>query len=348
MMSKRNSTIIKIVSAVLGLVLLVGGLFAYRYYNGFFIANTGEEDTHLYIRTGSGFEDVMASIHAEGLVKDTNTFRWAAEKMDYPTRVKPGKYRFAPGTNNRSLINMLGGGFQEPVRIRFDNIRLKENFAALLEKQLEPDSLAFVNLFNDPEYAESFGFNPENFFSMFIPNTYEFYWNTAAEDFVSRMHSEYEKFWTDSRREKASELGMSPQEVSILASIVKGEALHVDEMPRIAGLYINRLQRGILLQADPTVIFANNDFSIRRVLFRHLRFDSPYNTYIYAGLPPGPIMMPSIASIDAVLDHETHNYIYMCAKDDFSGYHNFAVTLAEHNVNARRFQQALNERNIRQ
>lgn len=346
-MSKKKSTTIKIIAAVLGVALLVGGLVAYRYYKGFFAPNTGEEDVYLYIRTGSGFEDVMASVVAEELVTDTVTFRWAAEQMDYPGRVKPGRYRIAPNTNNRTLINMLGGGFQEPVRVRFDNIRLKESFAAALEKQLEPDSLAFVNLLNDPEYAASFGFDTENFFGMFIPNTYEFYWNTAAEDFVKRMHSEYEKFWTESRLAKASSLDMTPQEVSVLASIVKGEALHVDEMPRIAGLYINRLQRGILLQADPTVIFANNDFSIRRVLFKHLRFDSPYNTYIYPGLPPGPIMMPSIASIDAVLDHETHSYIYMCAKDDFSGYHNFAVTLAEHNVNARKFQQALNERNIK-
>lgn len=346
-MSKKKSNIIKIFLAALALALIVGGLTAYRYYKGFFAPNTGEEDTYLYIYTGSSFEDVMASIRTEGLVRDTATFRWAAEKMEYPGRVKPGKYRFAAGTNNRSLINMLGGGFQEPVRIRFDNIRLKESFAGLLEKQLEPDSIAFINLLNDPDYAGAYGFDTENFFSMFIPNTYEFYWNTSAEDFVSRMHTEYEKFWTENRREKATKLNMTPQEVSILASIVKGEALHVDEMPRIAGLYINRLRKGILLQADPTVIFANNDFSIRRVLFRHLRFDSPYNTYIYAGLPPGPIMMPSIASIDAVLDHETHNYVYMCAKDDFSGYHNFAVTLAEHNVNARRFQQALNERNIK-
>lgn len=344
-MSKRK-TIIKIVAVASALVLIVGGLVAYRYYKGFFVANTGDKDTYLYIRTNSNFEDVIASIRADGLVKDTATFRWAAEKMEYPGRVKAGKYKFAAGTSNRQLINMLGGGFQEPVRLRFDNIRLKENFAALLEKQLEPDSLAFINLLIDPEYVESYGFDTENFFSMFIPNTYEFYWNTSADDFVKRMHTEYEKFWNNSRREKAARLDMTPQEVSTLASIVKGEALHVDEMPRIAGLYINRLRKGILLQADPTVIFANNDFSIRRVLYRHLRFDSPYNTYIYAGLPPGPIMMPSIASIDAVLDYETHNYIYMCAKDDFSGYHNFAVTLAEHNVNARKFQQALNERNI--
>ena len=181
---------------------------------------------------------------------------------------------------------------------------------------------------------------------MFIPNTYEIYWNTTPDKIVARFHDEYDKFWTAEREEKAKKLHLTRQEVGILASIVKGEALHVDEMPTIAGLYLNRLQRGILLQADPTVIFANNDFSIRRVLNKHLTIDNPYNTYRYKGLPPGPIMLPSIAAIDAVLNHETHDYIYMCAKDDFSGYHNFAKTQAEHLVNARKFQEALNKRNI--
>ncbi|RQP16561.1 MAG: endolytic transglycosylase MltG, partial [Parapedobacter sp.] len=200
---------------------------------------------------------------------------------------------------------------------------------------------------NNDSLASSYGFDTENFFGMFIPNTYEFYWNTSTDAFAKRMHEEYKKFWNDERKEKAAALKLTPQQVSVLASIVKGEALHTDEMPTIAGLYLNRLNKGMLLQADPTVIFANNDFTIRRVLYRHLRMDSPYNTYLYRGLPPGPIMMPSIASIDAVLNYRQHDYLYMCAKEDFSGYHNFAVTQAEHNVNARKFQQALNERNIK-
>ncbi|MBW5343122.1 endolytic transglycosylase MltG, partial [Escherichia coli] len=164
---------------------------------------------------------------------------------------------------------------------------------------------------------------------------------------IDRFSKEYDKFWNADRKAKAAALNMTPKEISVLASIVKGEALHVDEMPAIAGLYINRLKRGMLLQADPTVIFANNDFTIRRVLNRHLTIDNPYNTYRYKGLPPGPIMMPSIASIDAVLNYKQHEYIYMCAKDDFSGYHNFAKTVAEHQINARKFQQALDARNIK-
>ncbi len=347
MEKKKKNSLLKIVLVIAVLALVAGGIIAYKYYRGFFEPNVTAEEEYLYIYSHWDFEDVMSNIGELHLVDDTASFRWAAEKMDYPNRVKAGKYRLEPGMNNRTLINKLGGGFQEPVKLRFENIRLRENFAAHLASQLEPDSIAFINLLNDDSLASYYGFDAENFFSMFIPNTYELYWNTSAERFIERMQQEYEKFWNDQRRQKAADLNLSAQEVSVLASIVKGEALHVDEMPTIAGLYINRLRKGMLLQADPTVIFANNDFTIRRVLYRHLRTDSPYNTYLYRGLPPGPIMMPSIASIDAVLNHTQHNYVYMCAKDDFSGYHNFAVTQAEHNINARKFQQALNERNIK-
>src|SRR5690606_1228231 len=238
-------------------------------------------------------------------------------------------------------------GLQEPVKLRFQNIRLKKDFAGFLSTKLEPDSTSFINLLNNDSFSQTYGYNQENFFTMFIPNTYEFFWNTSAEDFLDRMHKEYTTFWNDERISKAKALNLTPIEVSNLAAIVKGEALHVDEMPKIAGLYINRLQKGMLLQADPTVIFATQDFSIRRVLNKHLRTDSPYNTYVYRGLPPGPIMMPSIAAIDAVLNYESHSYIYMCAKDDFSGYHLFANTMAEHLVNARKFQKALDARNIK-
>lgn len=346
-MEKKKRRIFITLGAVAFIALAIGGVIAYKYYKSFFAPSVTAEAEYLYIYTHWDFEDVMTSIGELHAVDDTAIFRWAAIKMDYPNRVKPGKYKLEPGMNNRTLINRLGGGFQEPVKLRFENVRLKENLASVLAKQLEPDSIAFVNLLNDDSLAAHFGFDGENFLSMFVPNTYEFYWNTATERFAERMHDEYQKFWTDERRQKAAALNLDPQEVAVLASIVKGEALHNDEMPTIAGLYLNRLRKGMLLQADPTVIFANNDFTIRRVLYRHLRTDSPYNTYLYRGLPPGPIMMPSIAAIDAVLNHQRHDYIYMCAKDDFSGYHNFAVTQAEHNINARKFQQALNERNIK-
>lgn len=343
-MNKRKLRIPLLIIAVVAII--AGSVIGFKYYKGFFAPNVTAEAEYLYIYTHWDFEDVMTSIGELRAVKDTASFRWAANRMEYPSRVKPGRYRLEPDMDNRTLINRLGGGFQEPIRLRFENVRLKENLAAILANQLEPDSIAFINLLNDDSVAAAYGFETENFFSMFIPNTYEFYWNTSAERFVERMHGEYQKFWTEARRQKAAELNLTLQEVSVLASIVKGEALHTDEMPVIAGLYINRLRKGMLLQADPTVIFANQDFTIRRVLYRHLRTDSPYNTYLYRGLPPGPIMMPSVASVDAVLNYKQHDYLYMVAKDDFSGYHNFAVTQAEHNRNARKFQQALNERNI--
>jgi len=346
-MKKKRKGIRMILLIVMVVTIAIGSVVAYKYYKAFFAPNVTAETEYLYIYTHWDFEDVMSSIATLHAVEDTTAFRWAANKMEYPSRVKPGKYKLEPGMNNRTLINRLGGGFQEPVKLRFENVRLKENLAAVLAKQLEPDSIAFIDLLNNDSLAARYGFNAENFLNLFIPNTYEFYWNTSTDRFADRMYEEYEKFWNDERRTKAATLNLSPQEVGTLAAIVKGEALHTDEMPTIAGLYLNRLRKGMLLQADPTVIFANNDFAIRRVLYRHLRTDSPYNTYLYRGLPPGPIMMPSIASIDAVLNHQQHNYIYMCAKDDFSGYHNFAVTQAEHNINARKFQQALNERNIK-
>lgn len=345
--TNKKRSIIRILLIVLAVITLLAGYWGFRFYSAYFRSNVTDAQEYIYVHTGWTFEDVLNEITEKGMVENTNTFRWAAEQMDYPTRVKAGKFRLEPGMNNRTLINRLGGGMQEPVRIRFESLRHKEELAGLIAAQLEADSAALLNLLNDETKAEQYGFTAENFFAMFIPNTYEFYWNTSAEQFVERMNKEYNRFWNEDRLAKAQALEMSPAEVSILASIVRGEAIHNSEMPTIAGLYINRLRRGMRLQADPTVIFANNDFTIRRVLYVHLTKDSPYNTYLYGGLPPGPINLPSIAAIDGVLNYQKHNYIFMCAKEDFSGYHSFAVTQAEHNINARRFQRALNERNIK-
>jgi UPF0755 protein len=267
--------------------------------------------------------------------------------MGYTHKVKPGKYRLKEGMSNRSLINMLKSGNQEPVKIRVHNIRVKEDFAKFVSTQIEADSLSVITMLNSPDYVGKYGFNTDNVYAMIIPNSYELYWNTSADAFLKRMYEEYQKFWTPARKSKAKAIGFTSAQVSTLAAIVDWEALHNDEMPTIAGLYLNRYRRGIKLEADPTVIFANNDFTIRRVLNRHLRKESRYNTYLHKGLPPGPIMMPSISAIDAVLNHKKHDYIYMCAKEDFSGYHNFATNLSQHLANARKFQKALNLRNIR-
>lgn len=312
------------------------------------LAPTVQTDAdYFYVHSDDTYEEVMQRIKEENIVRNYTLFEYMAKAMDLSEKINPGRYRLDSEMNNRRLIGNLRGGYQEAVKFRFQNIRLRENFAGLLGQNFEADSIAFVQLLKDEKTAEKYGFTQDNFFSMFIPNTYEIYWNTKPETIMARFHTEYTNFWNAERTAKADALGMTTQEVSALAAIVKGEAMHTDEMPAIAGLYINRLQRNMLLQADPTVIFANNDFTIRRVLNRHLNIDNPYNTYRFKGLPPGPIMMPSIVAIDAVLNYKRHNYIYMCAKDDFSGYHLFATTMAEHLVNARKFQRALDARNIK-
>lgn len=345
--SAKLSMKAKIIIALSIIVAIALGVTIFSYYLRYFGPNVTDNEEYLYIKTGSDFEAVYHTIKEKEIVKDTTSFYEAAQSMDYPKAVKPGKYRLEKGTSNRRFINMLKIGLQEPVMLKFKNHRLKENMAAYISTQIEADSASIVNLLDSTEYISKYGFNTDNVYSAFIPNTYEVYWNTSAEQFFERMYKEYEKFWTAARKAKAKEIGLSELQVSSLAAIVDAEALHDSEMPTIAGLYLNRYRKGIKLQADPTVIFANQDFSIRRVLNRHLVKDSPYNTYVYKGLPPGPIMMPSIKALDAVLNYKKSNYIYMCAKEDFSGYHNFAVTVAEHQANARRFQQALNERNIK-
>lgn len=337
----------KVIFAILALVLIILAGTGINYYLKYFKPNvTGNKD-YLYIPTGSDFKDVYSIISSENMVKDTLSFLNAAQNMDYPVKVKAGRYRLTKDMSNRSLINMLKAGNQEPVKISFQNVRLKHTLAGMISKKIESDSASISQLLDSAAFVEKYGFNTDNVYTMFIPNSYEVYWNSNPEKFFLRMHAEYLKFWNADRKAKASAINLSQSEVSILASIVDSEALNDSEMPRIAGLYMNRLHKGMRLEADPTVIFAANDFTIRRVLNKHLRINSPYNTYLNTGLPPGPITMPSINAIDAVLNYEKHDYIYMCAKEDFSGYHNYASNLTQHLQNARKFQEALNQRNIK-
>ena len=336
----------KAILLVLLIILIAGGVYGLKLYKVYFAPNITGKEKYLYIRTGYTLDEVMKELSYKDILIDKGSFVQAAAKMELARSLKPGRYRMAKGMNNRSLINMLKAGNQEPVKLKFQNIRKKENFAAYLANNLEPDSLNFISLLDSTALLEKYGFNNENSYVMFIPNTYEMYWNISAAEFFERMQAEYAKFWNAERKQKAAALNLSPIEVSILASIVDAEALYDKEMPIIAGLYLNRLNKGILLQADPTVIYANNDFTVKRVTNSLLRVPSRYNTYKYAGLPPGPIMMPSINAVDAVLNRDDNNYIYMCAKEDFSGYHNFAVTVQEHDRNAKKYRDALNKRNI--
>ncbi|MVN23097.1 endolytic transglycosylase MltG [Mucilaginibacter arboris] len=353
-MSEQNNQkphLLKKFLIALGILLLLLLAFTgFNYYFKYYGPNVTDNQEYLYIHTGSNFNDVLKTIENEGIVKDTTSFMQVAYSMKYENRVKPGKYRLYKGMGNKKFIRMLFLGEQEPVDLAFHSssrLRLKSQFAGYVAKKIEPDSASLLALLDSTSYLTKYGFTPDNVYTMFLPNTYKMFWNTSAEKFFNRMNEEYQKFWTPERKEKAKAAGLTPIQVSILASIVDAEALHDDEMPTIAGLYLNRLNRGMKLEADPTIIFALQDFTIRRVLNKYLTFNSPYNTYLNVGLPPGPIMMPSVNAVNAVLNYKKHNYIYMCAKEDFSGYHNFATNMADHLVNARKFQQALNQRNIK-
>ena len=342
---KAGSSKIKLILIIL--VLLIAGIGGGYYYLRYFRPNVTAKKAYLYIHTNASYADVYNTIKDKGIVNDTASFNAAAISMNYVSRVKPGKYRLHEGMTNRRLINMLASGAQEPVQLSFHNLRLKEEFAGFVSKKIEPDSVSLLRLLDSTQFLAEYGFTPDNVYTMFIPNTYQLYWNNTPEKFFKRMNSNYTSFWNSERKQEAADLKLSPIEVTILASIVDAEALHDDEMPTIAGLYLNRLKKGMKLESDPTVIFAVHDFTIRRVLNKYLSYNSPYNTYLHTGLPPGPVMMPSVNAIDAVLNYHKSDYIYMCAKEDFSGYHNFATNHADHMINAHKFQQALNERNIK-
>lgn len=335
-----------IIALVVIIVIALAGTGIF-YYLRLFGANVSGRQEYLYIHTGAGYNEVYDTIRTQQLVNDTTTFNWAAHNMKYVNHVKPGRYRLKKGMSNRQLVRMLQLGEQEPVNLSFHNFRLKEQFAGFVGKKLEPDSLAIIQLLDSAKFVEQYGFNTENVYTMFLPDTYTIYWNSTPKSFFLHIYTNYEKFWTPERKQQAAAINLSPIQVSILASIVDAEALHDDEMPAIAGLYLNRLRKGIKLEADPTVIFATHDFTIHRVLNKYLTINSLYNTYQHTGLPPGPIMMPSVNAVKAVLNYKKSDYLYMCAKEDFSGYHNFATNVADHLANARRFQQALDQRNIK-
>ncbi len=335
----------KLIIIFFAIAFIIAGLRGYQLYMYVFNENVKTEKAFI-IPEGATFNQVLDTLQTNDILINYKAFRWVSKKKNYPDLIKPGHYLFQKGMNTNQIVNKLRAGEQEPVDVTFNNARFKEDLAGKVSRYLQADSLSILQLFNDKKKIEEFGFAHETFKAMFIPNTYEFYWTTSAEEFAGRMKREYERFWNETRRQKAEEMGLSPVEVTTLASIVQEETVKADELKRVAGLYVNRLKRGMLLQADPTVKFAVGDFSLRRILNVHLEIDSPYNTYRNAGLPPGPINFPEMSAIDAVLDYEKHDYLYMVAREDFSGYHNFSKTLAEHNRHAARYRAALNEQKI--
>ncbi|KPK83422.1 MAG: hypothetical protein AMS27_12890 [Bacteroides sp. SM23_62_1] len=300
----------------------------------------------IIIPTGSFYEDIQDILFSKNMIRDTSSFIWVAEKKNYTRHVHPGRYRIVDGMNNNQLINMLRSGQQEPVDLVINNMRTFGKLAAVVSNQIEADSAEIMNLLKDRDYLSKLGFTPETAPVIFIPNTYEFYWNTDADGFMKRMKQEYERFWNKDRLEKAEEIGLSPIEVTILASIVEQETDKKEEEKIIAGVYINRLRKNMRLEACPTVKFAVGDMNMTRILDKYLEIDSPYNTYRHTGLPPGPITIPSISSVEAVLNYEKHDYLFFAAKDDLSGYHNFAKTYAQHIKNAHSYQKALDRRKI--
>ncbi|MEQ8908670.1 MAG: endolytic transglycosylase MltG [Vicingaceae bacterium] len=336
-----------------GLLLFVAAFllalyFVYFYYQKIYnsSAQIPKGEAYFYLHSEWDFQDLYQNLYQKGILKDTASFIWVAEQKSFQTP-KAGRYLLQDGMSNNELVNLFRSGKQVPVKLTFNSLRTKEQLAGRVGAQLELDSLDLLKALNSSELARKYGFDRQTFITLFLPNTYEFYWNTTTKEFIRRMAKEYKRFWNAERKAKANALNLSQSDVSILASIVQAEQMaHPDERPKVAGLYINRLRRGMRLQSDPTLIYALGDFSIKRVLNQHKKVDSRYNTYLYAGLPPGPIYLPDRSSIDAVLNYEKHNYLYMCAKPDFSSYHNFSRTLSQHNVYARQYQRELNRRKI--
>lgn len=337
-------------TALLGLVIC--GFITYTIYSAIFSPNTAfnNEEAFVLVASDSNFDAVKMQL--KPLLKDLASFEAVAQRKGYVNNIKGGKYGIKKGMNNNEIINSLRSQ-NLPVKVTFNNQESLASLAGRISTQIEADSLALLEAFENNTFLSENGFNDHTALGMYLPNTYEFFWNTSAEDFQNRMHREYEKFWKGSREAKAKELNMTENEVVSLASIVQKETVKVDERPRVAGVYLNRIENGMLLQADPTVIYAikkvtgNYDTIIKRVLYKDLEIDSPYNTYRYQGVPPGPICMPDISSIDAVLNAEDHEYLYFVVNVENFGYHKFAKSGQQHNRNKQQYVQWLNSQGIK-
>lgn len=337
----RNILITGIVLALLFGIASIAHIYYYFFAQPFQITET----TYIYIDRDDNVDSVYHKIVETGNPKQMHGFESLVRYKGYTP--KTGRYAIKPTDNMRYLHNRLNMGYQTPIRLTIGSVRTLDRMARNVASQLMIDSTEVAQLMADTTYIRSIGYSKETLPALFVPNTYEVYWNMSAEDFMQRMVKENKAFWNEKRMKQAEAIGLTPVEVATLASIVEEETAVNAEKPIVAGLYINRLKRGMLLQADPTVKFSMGDFALKRILYKHLEVDSPYNTYKYAGLPPGPIRIPSYQGLESVLNYAKHNYLYMCAKEDFSGTHNFAVTSAQHAANARRYQQALNKRGIR-
>jgi UPF0755 protein len=326
----------KILVAIVLLGLVVCAGFSYYVYTAVFTPNTAfnNNEATVFIGSNATFEEVVADI--EPLLKDVETFKTVAHKKKYSSNIKPGKYELKKGMNNNDLINSLRVN-NLPIKLSFNNQETLESLAGRVATQIEADSISLVKAFTDTAFLKEKGFDSKTALGMYIANSYELFWNTSAEEFRDRMYKEYVRFWSSERISKAKKIGLSKNEVISLAAIVQKETVKIDERPRVAGVYMNRINKKMLLQADPTVVYAvkmATGVQLKRVLFEHLKLNSEYNTYIHIGVPPGPITMPDISAIDAVLNYEKHKYYYFVANTKKIGYHQFAKTLSQHNRNA--------------
>ena len=336
----RKKTFRYILFACLACLLVAGFVLRQHFYGT--AVRAGRD---LYIGSRADYQSLTDSLLPR--LRHHWAFGVSARRINLPETFKPGHYVLEPGMSVIRVARMLKLGLQTPVRVSINNARIPAQLAQKLARQIDADSTAIMQVLTSPEVARGVGFDSVTLFSMFIPNTYEFYWTVTPEEFVQRMKREYDRFWTPGRDALRERSGLSRLEVMTLASIVYEETRKTDEMPRIAGVYVNRLRKGMPLQADPTVKYAMQDFGLRRILHKHLKYESPYNTYRNKGLPPSPICMPGIDAIDAVLNYEVHDYLFFCARATFDGYHNFARTLREHNANARAYSAELNRRKIK-
>jgi len=334
----------RILSILFLLALVAGAFAAYKTFG----PNTGNlsRGEYLYIRTGSTYQDVKQALSEGGYVSDIWSFDMLAGYAKYPAHVHPGKYKIEPGMSNYNMLRMLRNGRQTPVKLVINKLRTKKDFSSLVGKHLEADSTVILQMLNDPAFAANYDLDTNTIMCAVMQDTYDFYWNTRADTAFKKIAKNYRRFWTEERKQEAKDQGLSQVQAITLASIIDEESNKNDEKPNIASTYLNRLHKGMALQADPTVKFAIGDFTIRRITGVHLEVNSPYNTYTNTGLPPGPICTPSVSSIEAVLKAPQTNYLYFCAKPDFSGYHNFAAGYEEQMKNAHLYQQALNEKGI--
>lgn len=340
-MSKKKILIPLIIFST---ILTTGSVYTYQMlYSPNFLINA--DDKFIIIEENTDFNELIKKLEDDTLINDILSFSFLSKLMEYQENIKIGAYKVKMNMSNYEMITMLRSGNQTPIKLTFTYARKIEDLAEKITTKLKMSKDDLLNYLNENINNYS-GFKKTDIISIFLPDTYEVYWNISPEKLTNKMYSEYKKFWNEERLSKLDKINLNQKEAIVLASIVASESRMLDEADRIAGLYINRLNRNMRLQADPTLIFAANDFTIRRVLNKHKKIKSPYNTYIHRGLPPGPIRLASKKYIDAVLNYEKHNYIYMCAKEDFSGYHAFATNLYDHNRNAKKFQIALNMRKI--